>query len=108
MRSVRYGRYTGFDLDVDAEDLLKALSDKAYEGALGLLRPGEVEWTAAKLEEALAPYWAERLGKTAFVARQLSRRGATIKVAVAGDRIKLAGKGLTMMRGELTQIKTVV
>ncbi len=27
MRSVRYGRYTGFDLDVDAEDLLKALSD---------------------------------------------------------------------------------
>jgi len=51
----------------------------------------------------LAPFWHARLGKTAFVARQLSRRGATIKVAVAGDRIKLAGKALTMMRGELAQ-----
>jgi len=56
----------------------------------------------------LAPFWHGRLGKTAFVTRQLSRRSATIKVAVAGDRIKLAGKGLTMMRGELTELKTAV
>jgi PhzF family phenazine biosynthesis protein len=53
----------------------------------------------------LGPFWHARLGKTAFVARQLSRRGATIKVAVAGDRINLAGKAVTMMRGELTQIR---
>lgn len=56
----------------------------------------------------LAPFWHRRLGKTALVARQLSRRGATIKVSVAGDRIKLAGKALTMMRGELTQIRATV
>jgi predicted PhzF superfamily epimerase YddE/YHI9 len=56
----------------------------------------------------LAPFWHARLGQTSFVARQLSRRGATIKVSVAGDRIMLAGKGLTMMRGELLQIKTAV
>ncbi len=51
----------------------------------------------------LAPFWQERLGKDAFIARQLSRRGATIKVAVAGARIKLAGQAVTMMRGELTE-----
>ena len=56
----------------------------------------------------LAPFWQGRLGKHAFVARQLSSRGATIKVAVAGDRITLAGQGLTMMRGEFVQIKTAV
>lgn len=50
----------------------------------------------------LAPFWHGRLGRTAFIARQLSRRGATIKVAVAGDRIKLAGQAVTMVRGELT------
>lgn len=50
----------------------------------------------------LAPYWAGRLGKTAFVARQLSSRGATLKVALDGDRIKLGGQAVTMLRGELT------
>jgi hypothetical protein len=29
-------------------------------------------------------------------------------VAVAGDRIKLAGQAVTMMRGELTQVKAAV
>jgi predicted PhzF superfamily epimerase YddE/YHI9 len=56
----------------------------------------------------LAPFWRGRLGKAEFVARQLSRRGATIKVAVAGDRIKLAGQAVTMMRGELIHVKTAV
>ena len=56
----------------------------------------------------LAPFWQSKLGKKEFLARQLSARGATIKVAVAGDRIALAGKALTMMRGELVPIKTAV
>src|SRR5688500_6033632 len=49
----------------------------------------------------LAPFWQSKLGKKKFLARQLSARGATIKVAVAGDRVKLAGQAVTMMRGEL-------
>lgn len=49
----------------------------------------------------LAPFWAERFGRPSFVARQLSARGATIKVAVAGDRIKLSGRATTMMTGQL-------
>lgn len=50
----------------------------------------------------LAPFWQARLGKTTFLARQLSSRGATIKVRLDGDRVKLAGQAVTMMTGEFT------
>ena len=50
----------------------------------------------------LAPFWQTRLGKSSFLARQLSRRGATIKVCVGGDRVKLAGRAITMLTGQLT------
>jgi predicted PhzF superfamily epimerase YddE/YHI9 len=48
----------------------------------------------------LAPFWQARLGKASFLARQLSRRGATIKIRIEGDRVKLAGQAVTMMTGE--------
>ena len=50
----------------------------------------------------LAPFWQARLGKTTLLARQLSSRGATIKVRLEGDRVKLAGQAVTMMKGEFT------
>ena len=49
----------------------------------------------------LTPYWSERLGRTAFVARQLSPRGGTLRVALEGDRVKLRGQAVTVLRGEL-------
>ncbi|MCB2230134.1 PhzF family phenazine biosynthesis protein [bacterium] len=50
---------------------------------------------------SLAPYWAERLKKDTMLAYQASRRGGTIRVTVAGDRVHLAGKAVVTMRGEL-------
>ncbi len=50
---------------------------------------------------ALGPYWAGKLGKTELVGFQASKRGGTVKVAVAGDRVRLAGKAVTVLRGEL-------
>ena len=50
---------------------------------------------------ALAPYWAPRLGKTEFMAYQASPRGGVLRVTVAGDRITLAGRAVTVLRGEL-------
>lgn len=50
---------------------------------------------------ALAPYWAPRLGKTEFLAYQASRRGGVLRVRLAGDRVKLAGRAVTVLRGEL-------
>ena len=49
----------------------------------------------------LAPFWSRRFAKTRFVARQLSARGGVLKVALEGDRVRLAGQAVTVMRGEL-------
>jgi predicted PhzF superfamily epimerase YddE/YHI9 len=49
----------------------------------------------------LAPYWRGRLGKSQFVARQISRRGGTLKVEDAGERTLIAGQAVTVLRGEL-------
>lgn len=40
----------------------------------------------------IAPLWAQRLGRTDLVARQLSARGGTVRCRVDGDRTHLAGR----------------
>ncbi len=50
---------------------------------------------------ALAPFWAERLGKGEMVGYQASRRGGSVRVAVAGDRVRLEGRAVTTLSGEL-------
>lgn len=51
----------------------------------------------------LAPFWAQRLGKTQFRAYQASSRGGTLGVQLDGDRVKLAGQALLVMRSEWLQ-----
>jgi len=48
----------------------------------------------------LAPFWAPRLRKQAFVARQASRRGGTVRCAVEGDRVRLEGRCVFYLEGE--------
>ena len=43
----------------------------------------------------LAPFWANRLGKNRFHARQLSARGGEVWTEFAGDRVKIAGHAVT-------------
>lgn len=50
---------------------------------------------------ALAPFWSERLGRTEMVGYQASRRGGTVRVAVQGSRVRLEGRAVTTLRGEL-------
>ena len=50
---------------------------------------------------ALAPYWAERLGRPTLTARQVSKRGGTLEVTVDGDRVRLTGHAVTVLSGEL-------
>lgn len=49
----------------------------------------------------LAPYWAERLGKQALTAKQVSKRGGDLSCERRGSRVLLAGQAVTVMRGEL-------
>ncbi len=50
---------------------------------------------------ALAPYWAGRLGRTTLVGYQASARGGMVRVEVAGDRVLLGGKAVTVLKGTL-------
>ncbi|MGA7402428.1 MAG: PhzF family phenazine biosynthesis protein, partial [Candidatus Sulfotelmatobacter sp.] len=50
---------------------------------------------------SLAPYWAERLGKTSLHARQVSERGGELWCEVKGDRVILKGNAVLTLRGEL-------
>jgi len=49
----------------------------------------------------LTPFWAERLGKPAMVGYQASARGGAVDVRLEGDRVRLAGRAVTVLDGEL-------
>ncbi|MEM6313482.1 MAG: PhzF family phenazine biosynthesis protein [Planctomycetota bacterium] len=50
---------------------------------------------------ALATFWADRLGKTELRCRQRSRRGGTVEVCLADDRVHLTGTARTALTGQL-------
>jgi len=49
----------------------------------------------------LAPYWAEKLGKTTFSAFQASARGGRLGVRLAGERVFITGEATIVFRAEL-------
>jgi PhzF family phenazine biosynthesis protein len=49
----------------------------------------------------LTPYWAERLGKDSFEAKQVSSRGGHLFCQLEGNRVILAGKAVTFMVAEI-------
>lgn len=49
----------------------------------------------------LTPYWAEKLGKTALSASQLSKRGGNLTCVLAGSRVEILGQAVTYMVGQL-------
>ena len=49
----------------------------------------------------LGPFWSKRLGKKEMIAYQASERGGVLRIRVAGDRIYLGGRAVTILRGEL-------
>jgi predicted PhzF superfamily epimerase YddE/YHI9 len=50
---------------------------------------------------ALAPFWSERLKKQEMTGYQASARGGVIGVRLVGERVRLRGKAVTVLRGEL-------
>ncbi len=50
----------------------------------------------------LIPYWAARLKKTRLVACQASARGGELRLELAGDRVRIAGRAVTVIEGRLT------
>ena len=50
---------------------------------------------------ALAPYWCERLGRNRIEAFQASARGGVLGVELAGDRVLISGRAVTVLDGTL-------
>lgn len=50
---------------------------------------------------ALAPFWADRLGRMTLVGAQLSARGGRVTVELRGDRVLLRGRAVTVLEGSL-------
>ena len=52
---------------------------------------------------ALAPWWAERLGKDVLRGMQVSERGGVVGVACNGDRVGLSGSATTVLSATLSE-----
>lgn len=50
---------------------------------------------------ALAPYWADRLGRTSLVGFQVSPRSGLVGVELNGDRVTITGRAVTVFDGTL-------
>lgn len=49
----------------------------------------------------LGPYWAAQLGRDSMTGYQASARGGVVSVELHGDRVKLKGRAVTVLDGEL-------
>lgn len=49
----------------------------------------------------LVPFWAERLGKTTFFARQVSARGGELWCTLERDRVHIAGEATLFLEGTI-------
>lgn len=50
----------------------------------------------------LAPWWSGKLGRLKLIGYQASQRGGVVHVEHRGERVRLAGPAVIVMRGELT------
>ena len=49
----------------------------------------------------LAPFWAERLGRSELIGYQASARGGEVRVRHEGSRVMLTGQAVTVLKAEL-------
>lgn len=50
---------------------------------------------------SLVPFWTERLGKTQFTIRQLSKRGGTLYCENHTERVKIKGQAVLYLTGDI-------
>ena len=49
----------------------------------------------------LTPYWAKALNKENLTAKQVSKRGGTLKLSLQGDRVFITGQAVLYLKGEI-------
>ncbi len=79
-------------------------SDKRYDFVSRFFAPAvgvDEDPVTGSSHTVLTPYWAKKLGKTTFTAYQASARGGVLRLRLDGDRVKIAGKAVTVIAGEI-------
>jgi PhzF family phenazine biosynthesis protein len=62
---------------------------------------GDEDPVTGSIHASLAPFWAERLGKSALVAYQASVRGGVLYCQVVNDRVLVSGKAVLYLQGKI-------
>jgi PhzF family phenazine biosynthesis protein len=79
-------------------------SDKRYDFVSRFFAPAvgvDEDPVTGSSHTVLTPFWAKRLGKESFTAYQASARGGVLRLRLAGDRVKIAGRAVTVIKGDL-------
>jgi predicted PhzF superfamily epimerase YddE/YHI9 len=95
-----FGRLSAFEIAV----ITAPSDDPAYDFVSRCFGPKfgiDEDPVTGSAHCALGPYWADQLGKRALTGYQASARGGVVHVRVDGDRTHLAGRAVTVARGEL-------
>ncbi len=62
---------------------------------------GDEDPVTGSIHAGLAPYWAQRLGKTALLAYQASARGGVLRCQLSGDRVLVSGQARLYLQGRI-------
>jgi PhzF family phenazine biosynthesis protein len=89
---------------IDLMAIVTAAGDEGYDVVSRVFVPAwgvDEDPVTGSAHAALAPFWSERLGKESFTAFQASKRGGRVECRVAGERVVLGGRCLTVIEGVL-------
>jgi len=79
-------------------------SDKRYDFVSRFFAPAvgvDEDPVTGSSHTVLVPYWAKKLGKTSLTAYQASARGGVLHLRHEGARVKIAGRAVTVIKGEI-------
>lgn len=79
-------------------------SDPAFDFVSRFFAPGsgiDEDPVTGSAHCTLAPWWGAALGKRVLNAYQASARGGKLRLTLDGERVRLAGHAVTVLRGEL-------
>ncbi len=62
---------------------------------------GEEDPVTGSIHAGLAPYWAEKLGKSALIAYQASQRGGVLKCHVGATTVTVSGQAVMYLKGQI-------
>jgi PhzF family phenazine biosynthesis protein len=91
--------------DIDLMVIVTAPGDGNYDVVSRVFVPAwgvDEDPVTGSAHAALAPFWAERLGKPSFAAYQASRRGGRVECRLYGDRAILGGRCVTVIEGRFS------